>query len=110
MINTLIGYGHKCFVPILALTPYGDLVAVWCQRNPSGNYSVVYAYSQDEGTTWEVTPSATGRVSDTEFPVPFVGDMQMGDYMTAYADSQYVYTLWADDRTSGDYNLKGSHL
>ena len=104
-INTQLGYNHKCLVPSLALTPYGDLVAVWGQRLTSGNFMVAYAYSQDEGTTWQVTPSASGRVSDTDFPVSFDQGMQMGDYMTAYADSDYVYALWADDRTSGDYKI-----
>ncbi|MEO0146063.1 MAG: exo-alpha-sialidase [candidate division WOR-3 bacterium] len=104
-INTQLGYGHKCLVPSLALTPQGDLVAVWAQRLSSGNFMLAYAYSQDEGATWHITPSATGRVSDTDFPVSFSQGMQMGDYMTVYADAQYVYALWADDRTTGDYKI-----
>ncbi|MGB9589577.1 MAG: exo-alpha-sialidase [candidate division WOR-3 bacterium] len=103
-VNTLTGRGHKAFLPSIALTPYGDLVMVWAQYKGS-QWSVEYAYSLDGGATWQITPGATGRVSDVNFSMGYgQTGMEMGDYMTAYADSDYVYALWADDRT-GDYKI-----
>ncbi len=103
-INTLTGRGHKIALPALAVTPYGDLIAVWAQY-ASGTWSLQYAYSVNGGTTWEITSGATGRISDANWALSSGGGMEMGDYLTAYADSQYVYALWADDRTAGDYKV-----
>jgi hypothetical protein len=103
-INTLTGRGHKVALPALAVTPYGDLIAVWAQYS-GGTWSLQYAYSVNGGTTWQITPSATGRISDANWPLSYgQTGMEMGDYLTAYADSQYAYALWADDRT-GEYKI-----
>jgi len=103
-VNTLTGRGHKAFLPSIAVTPYGDLVMVWAQ-NSGSRWSMEYAYSVDKGNTWQVTPTATGRISDTTFAMGYGGTgMEMGDYLTTYADNNYVYALWADDR-SGEYKI-----
>ncbi len=94
-VNTETGRGHKAFLPSIAVTPGGDLIMVWAQYQ-GGNWSLEYAYSVDGGDNWNITTNATGRVSDVDFSI---GDgMEMGDYLTAYADSHYVYALWSDAR------------
>ncbi len=82
--------------------PYGGL-HVFYYDTPSwptdtfSVWSVKYRYSPDFGQTWN--PEI--RITDTTFTSP-VGFM--GDYHTIYADSNYVYAVWADGR-EGDLDL-----
>jgi hypothetical protein len=102
-VNTTTGRDHKACLPSLVLTPQGYLVLIWAQYKGSvarsERWSMEYAYSVDGGATWHITSGATGRISDEDFPLgPGYSGMEMGDYLTAYADSAYIYALWADDR------------
>ena len=109
-VNTAVGLPHKAKLPTVTVDPYGNIWVIWAQYNAygDGQWSVMWAYSDDEGQTW-TTLSYSGRVSDVNFPDGGGGGMYMGDYMTAVSDSDVVAVLWADDR-DGDYKVYFSKL
>ncbi len=81
--------------------PYGNLHVFYYSTgswptSSSSLWSVRYQVSLDSGRTW--SPSI--RITDTVF----YGNDFMGDYHTIYADSFYIYAVWADGR-EGDMDL-----
>ncbi len=101
------------YMPALAVDPYGTLHAFWYDNRAGyGLWGLYYSYSYD-GITW--SPSI--RVSDTYFPfversgcggvggVDYPNDCWPGHYIDAWADSNFVYVSWSDNRVvSGGRN------
>ncbi|MFZ8826547.1 MAG: hypothetical protein ACO2OT_06905 [Candidatus Caldipriscus sp.] len=95
------------YMPALAADPYGGLHAFWYDNRAGyGLWGLYYSYSSDGGITW--SPSI--RVSDTYFPfversgcggvggVDYTNDCWPGHYIDAWADSNFVYVAWSDNR------------
>jgi hypothetical protein len=91
--------GRVQFFPEIAVSPNGDLHAMWGDMRDDRReayFHIYYASSTDGGETW----SANSRVSDfaSNPSRAFPRGLFIGDYFGMRATDEDVYMVWADAR------------
>jgi hypothetical protein len=105
---------HVQWMPSLAVTINGKLMASWYDRRNISNYDYQrYArVSLDNGLTWQPDQP----ISDQVIPQPAQPDPNMvacyaGDYDYSYATGQTIYSAWTDGRVQiGGVNQQDVYL
>lgn len=89
------------FMPWIAITPKGRMVAVWLDRRQDPNnhdIGTFEARSVDDGVTWtNVNVATTTWNPDRGF---FTSGAFIGDYSGIAANDKVIYPVWTDGRSS----------
>jgi len=95
--------GFDQFTPEIAAGPDGGVYCTWYDYRDSapakdgGEASVYMARSGDGGLTWTTLGALTDTLSDWSAAGTNIVPNQ-GDYMTLFASSTYVWSVWSDAR------------
>ena len=95
--------GFDQFTPEIVAAPDGGLYATWydyrdaAPAKDGGEASVYMARSGDGGLTWTTLGALTDTLSDWSAAGTNIVPNQ-GDYMTVFASSAYVWSVWSDAR------------